>query len=244
MTEYAQFSREEVRQKIERNHGLDGDTLNGIDLREMRFPQESQLLEVKLLNCDLSFSDLVRSRIYGLVAKGVSLRKAALADTALDNSNFFGSDLIEANFEGATVMKSRFEGCSFMNARLERTRVAHAVFVDTDLYALKAPCSTFMHVQMSDRKLGNTSLVRADFRRAFLLDLDWKDANLKDANFEGAVLVNVDLSGANLHGANLRGASLVNVKLHLATLDQAVLAGCGHAATSFEKVSAEGTTWQ
>src|SRR5438067_13541395 len=111
MTDYAQFSREEVRQKIERNHGLDGDTLSGIDLREMRFPQESQLMELKLLNCDLSFTDLAHARLYGVVAKGVSLRKAALAESAVDNSNFFGSDLIEVSLEGATVTKSRFEGC-------------------------------------------------------------------------------------------------------------------------------------
>ena len=69
----------------------------------------------------------------------------------------------------------------------------------------------------------NTDLSQADLRGANLCGADLKDANLRGVDLRGAILCGADLKDADLYGADLRGANLCGADLRGANLMDAYL---------------------
>jgi hypothetical protein len=76
---------------------------------------------------------------------------------------------------------------------------------------------------------GESPLMNADLRSAYL-----RDADLAGAILGGADLRDADLQGANLQGANLRDANLTGANLRKANLRDANVAGTNFAGAQLD----------
>ena len=103
----------------------------------------------------------------------------------------------------AAVVRSRATVASLSVARFE----------DTKLYRAKFDGALIVRTVFADARLGATSMEKADFSGARLIDVSMRGANLMAASFARAMLIGVDLRDAALAGADFSGATTIGCHL-------------------------------
>src|SRR5206468_1998589 len=139
VTEYAQFSREELLQKIARTRTLEGDTLSGVDLREGRFA-ELAIQESRLLNTDVAFADLT----------GATVLHTRFSDKRLGNASLIRADLrraflMDVDLRDANLKDAQLEGAVLVNVDLTGANLAGANLRNASLINVKTYMANFDH---------------------------------------------------------------------------------------------------
>ena len=174
--------------------------------------------ETELLDVTLSFSQLVKARLY---------------ETKIDNSTFFNngykvsdltsidthflylstdddlSDLIEtpSDFikffaDSGLTFSGDFTGWDFSNVNLHGNSLQCSNLVGCD----------FSSADLSSADLGGTDCTNSTFFRAILAGTDFENANLSNCSFEKATIYDADFTGADLSEANLSYLDLTGME--------------------------------
>jgi uncharacterized protein YjbI with pentapeptide repeats len=172
------------------------------------------------------------------------LSAAHLAQTVLTGCDFRGADLSyaelaadrpleKANLDDANLYAAEIrasEDCRFRGADLHRARLTGHFQVGA-----RHVRADFRRANMVEVRAGRCEFVECTFREADLSEaridgarfsgVDLIAANLTQVHAEGAKFDGANLTDATLHRADLRNASLVNADLSRADLREAVLSG-------------------
>ncbi|HMV99635.1 MAG TPA: pentapeptide repeat-containing protein [Acidobacteriota bacterium] len=223
----AEFSREEVIQKVANGEGLER-----ADLRDLKLAQ-AQLEGANLRRADLEGVDFEESVLRKANLASANLRDAFLARANLEGANLRGADLESANLEGANLSdadlsRTNLEGANLENANLSRARLNASQLALANLGGARLDGAVLSNADLQEAYLGGASMVKADFQNAVL-----EKANLEEA----------DLTGANLRDASMRGALLPGANLTGVILERAVLADATLQRANFTKADCRHVTW-
>jgi uncharacterized protein YjbI with pentapeptide repeats len=200
-----------------------GRSLAGLDLHELDFTA------VDLSGADLSDADLRGAKLVAAKLVGAKLPRAKLNLAWIMRADFSHADLSGAILETLIVSAGMEtlpnETARFVGANLSGAKVTARFSLDdmhgADLSYLRASAD------MRNQSMG---LIRTDFSRA----------NLADVNFEGAALAHVNFEFAKLQRANFSGADLSDADLAGADLTDANLTGAKTTGTKFTSASLTG----
>ncbi len=123
-------------------------------------------------------------------------------------SNFQGTNLVEADLRGANLLGANLLGANLMGANL-----TGANLMGVDL----------MGAYFMDADIMDANLMGADLIGAYLVGANLTKAILIGANLTVAILIGANLTGAYLRGANLTEANLAKASLRGANLTKALL---------------------
>jgi uncharacterized protein YjbI with pentapeptide repeats len=170
-----------------------------------------------LSGIDLRGADLAGRNLYGVNLDGADLRETDLTGASLDR-------MARVRLDGARMAHcwgTGFTDCSFRNADLSSARlncpfpIERCDFTGATLTGAHPESMTLIDVVFRD----------ADLRQASLRDSKLERADFTGANLEGAVLYQCVLRGADFTRACLRSAELTRADLSGANLRVADLTG-------------------
>jgi len=187
----AEFSKEEVLQRLEQGESLERADLSGLDL------QGVCLVKANLARVDLAGANLSGADLRGANLTNASMREAFLSDTKLDGAVLRNADLDGANLSAASLVDADLANANLEGANLERAQ-AHGAH--------------FSHAVLTDARLGKAEL-GADLRRAVLDETNLEEADLSAADLRDCELVTSILDGAILDGAKVFRVALLREQL-------------------------------
>ena len=203
------FTRAEVESKLSAapegpRPSFAGRSLAGLDLHALDF-HEVDLTSADLSRADLSDADLRGAKLVAANLTGAKLRQAKLNLAWIMRANFSHADLSHAILEtlvaSAGMETQPDEAAKFVGADLSGAKVTARFSLDdmrgANLSHLKASAD------MRNQSMG---LIRTDFSRANLADVNFEGAELAYVNFEFAKLQHANFSGADLSNADFAGA--------------------------------------
>lgn len=162
-----------------------------------------ELADLDGVGLDLSDCDL----------RGSCLRAGRLGQVILRGAQLGGSSLQQALLWGADLSKTQAQASLWHEADLSGARLKGADFSEALLHrcCLRGMLAAGSHWRRA-------RLVEADFRSGLdqLTDLggaDFREADLSFALFQAAQMAEADLRGSCLYGANLAGADLTGANL-------------------------------
>ncbi|HET8714436.1 MAG TPA: pentapeptide repeat-containing protein [Holophagaceae bacterium] len=167
----AEFTRDEVVEKVKNHLSLEFADLRGLDLRGVDFRKANlsgaELSECRLNGARLASANLQKAKLY----------EADLTTVDLTGANLSGANLQKAILAGANLSHAVMPGASLRFADLSGATLAHADLAGADL--VRAKCR--------EADLREAVLTDADLGSAFLRGALMRGANLLGANIEGAV---------------------------------------------------------
>lgn len=174
-----------------------------------------------------------------LPSEGMRFIDCGFDGAKLDNVMLMGVTLQRVSFGNALFRKTVFLQCT-----LEQVSFSEATFESGAFAETQADEGDFRDaVLISVAFAIGTSLNRADFSQAKLVQCNFRQVSLKDARFHGARLETTDLSEADLKGADLREMSalgslfirsdLTRAKLNNADLIQTIMQKANFAGADF-----------
>lgn len=143
-------------------------------------------------------------------ARGSTLTKAYVNDTAFTDGDFRGASIKEArgvmsaryaNFCGSDIYKLRAARSDLAYTSFRSALVYDSDLSEVDLSFVVATDVTMAGVSLRDANLGTGFFLAASFGKC-----DFTNADASSANFELAQFDQCKLSGVNWTGANLQGA--------------------------------------
>jgi uncharacterized protein YjbI with pentapeptide repeats len=236
----ADYSREEVLEKIKKGEGLERADLRDValnkanlenanlrrsDLEGVNF-EESNLKRANLSSANLRDGYLVRADL-----EGANLQKADLEGANLEGANLQNADLSRANLEGASLEGAKLQGARLNYAQLELANLGGALLEGAQL----------TNADLRETYLGGAKLIKADLQFAKMEKANLEESNLSEANLQETNLRNAYLEGANLSGAVLKGAILEGADLNRADLLDADLRHCNLKNTKLVGTKMTGT---
>jgi uncharacterized protein YjbI with pentapeptide repeats len=254
----ADYSREEVLEKISK-----GDSLERADLRDIALNQANlenanlrradlegvNLEETNLKRANLSSANLRDAYLVRADLEGANLQKADLEGANLEGANLQNADLSRANLEGATLEGAKLQGARLNYAQLELANLGGALLEgaklsNADLRETYLGGAKLMNADLQFARMEKVNLEEANLSEANLQESNLRDAYLEGVNFVGASLRGAVFEGANLERANLadtdlRNANLRNAKLAKVKMTGAKLFGLEVAPEQLSEVIAE-----
>ena len=157
-----------------------------------------------LSNVTASDSSWVETRLAGVIADGIDLRRSDLTNLRVsDGSSFLRADISGARAEGSRWRESRLSEAVFSFANLNGAIFtgSHLGKVVMDGCDLKK--ANFQDAVLSEAQVLRSDLMQATFRGANLVDADLRGSNLYEAEFFRAITLGVNFALADLTGTRL-----------------------------------------
>ncbi len=198
----ADFTRDEIIEKVKRREDLARKDLRGLDL------SGAELAGARLARADLEGVNLEGANLEGADLKNASLREAygasaRFARANLESADLDGAKLVNADLRGANLVRAHLDGADLSGARLASARMSFAQLDSANLAGADLTDANLAHCLLESAYLGRAVAQRADFTGAHLVN----------ANLEEADLTEVDARHANVLGATLTGATLTGAKV-------------------------------
>ena len=176
----AEFTRDDVIEKVKSHLSLEFADLRGLDLRGIDFRK-----------ANLNGAEMSETRLSGARLGSASLQKTKLFEADLTTADLTGANLAGANLQkailvGANLSHAMLQGASLRFADLSGATLAHADLSGADL--MRAKCR--------EADLREAVLTDADLNNAFLRGALFRGANFTGANIEGAVGLDPNLTNA------------------------------------------------
>lgn len=178
----AEFTRDDVLEKVKNHLSLEFADLRGLDLRGVDFRK-----------ANLNGAEMSETRLNGAHLASANLKKAKLFEADLTTV-----DLSGANLEGANLQKAILVGAN----------LSHALMQGATLRFADLSGATLSHADLSRADLVRTKCRETDLREAILVDADlssgffrgalFRGANLEGANIEGAVGLDPEVTMTSL----------------------------------------------
>jgi uncharacterized protein YjbI with pentapeptide repeats len=165
------------------------------------------------------------SDITGLDADGADLRGINLSGANLEGASFKKALLQEANFEGAILTGAKFTGSNLQGADLRGAILLDADLTGADLKRLHRRDKNDKEIQITTKlqgaklrraKLNNTELYYTEFG-----EYNGKTTDLSHAQFRKANISCVDFKNTNIEGAFFGGATTGEDELTIEIISQA-----------------------
>lgn len=176
----AEFTRDDVLEKVRNHISLEFADLRGLDLRGIDFRKAN------LSGAEMSDTRLNGSRLGSANLQKTKLYEADLTTVDLTGANLAGANLQKAILVGANLSHAILSGASLRFADLSGATLAHADLSSADL--VRAKCR--------ETDLREAILTDADLGSAFLRGALLRGANFTGANIEGAVGLDPTLTSA------------------------------------------------
>ena len=153
----ANFTREDVIEKVEKGESLRNAVLYGLDLRNANL-RHANLSRTNLGSVDLSDSDLSSADL-----SGASLRRADLSSAYLHSADLHSANLISAYLSSANLHSADLHSANLSRADLHSANLT----------------SAYLHsANLRDADLKNSFLISADLEYADLTNADISGANI------------------------------------------------------------------
>ena len=176
----AEFTRDDVLEKVRNHISLEFADLRGLDLRGIDFRKAN------LSGAEMSDTRLNGSRLGSANLQKTKLFEADLTTVDLSGANLAGANLQKANLVGANLSHAVLSGATLRFADLSGATLTHADLSGADL--VRAKCR--------EADLREAILTDADLSSAFLRGALLRGANFTGANIEGAVGLDPTLTNA------------------------------------------------
>ena len=201
---------------------LTGATLQTVSLVKADF-SHCNLTNAKFTNVNFTGAILTNANLTGATFNNCTMDGAFLNNCTLTNTNFTGSNLLGTHLEGAT----------FQGTVLSKTRVAGAVFKQSDLTSVIAdPIPQFYNIPLAPPSATNPRTTLSSCRlNQSLIANDWSMLDLTGSTILGlssplsSATKPLKASYAILKGLN--NNNLVGLSFESAVFDYAVLDGLG-----------------
>lgn len=178
----AEFTRDDVVEKVRNHISLEFADLRGLDLRGIDFRKANlsgaEMSETRLNGARLGSANLQKTKLF----------EADLTTVDLSGANLAGANLQKAILVGANLSHAILQGASLRFADLSGATLAHADLSGADLVRTKCREVDLREAILADADLGN-----GFFRGALL-----RGANFTGANIEGAVGLDPALTNASM----------------------------------------------
>ena len=170
---------------------LSGKNLSGQDLTEATFNR------TRLVDADLTNSNLSRTVINNVYADGAKLNGVTMDHTMIFDSAFRNADLTRATISNGTkIGKSAFTNADFTNANISATKIIKDNFSGSKF--INATIRDPENVDEKDR----TEISDSKFKKADLTNTKINGVDISDTNFAGAKHINTaELTGSTIAGA-------------------------------------------
>ncbi|MBS1785014.1 MAG: pentapeptide repeat-containing protein [Acidobacteria bacterium] len=178
----AEFTRDDVIEKVRSHISLEFADLRGLDLRGIDFRKAN------LSGAEMTDTRLNGSRLGSANLQKTKLFEADMTTVDLSGANLAGANLQKAILVGANLSHALLQGATLRFADLSGATLAHADMTGADLVRAKCRESDFREAILTDADLSS-----AFFRGALL-----RGANLVGANIEGAVGLDPTLTNATM----------------------------------------------
>lgn len=178
----AEFTRDDVIEKVRNHISLEFADLRGLDLRGIDFRKANlsgaEMSETRLNGARLGSANLQKTKLF----------EADLTTVDLSGANLAGANLQKAILVGANLAHAALQGATLRFADLSGATLAHADLSGADL--VRSKCR---EVDLREAILTDADLSSAFFRGALL-----RGANFTGANIEGAVGLDPALTNASM----------------------------------------------
>lgn len=208
----AEFSKEEVLQRLEQGESLERADLSGLDLQGVCLAK-ANLAWVDLAGANLSGADLRGANLTNASMREVFLSDAKLDGAVLRNADLDGANLSAASLLEADLANANLEGASLERARADGAHFSHAVLTDARLGKAELNGANLKGAELNGAYLGGARLEGADLRRAVLDETNLEEADLSAADLRDCELVTSILDGAILDGAKVFRVALLREQL-------------------------------
>ncbi|HET6330805.1 MAG TPA: pentapeptide repeat-containing protein [Holophagaceae bacterium] len=178
----AEFTRDDVIEKVRNHISLEFADLRGLDLRGIDFRKANlsgaEMSETRLNGARLGSANLQKTKLF----------EADLTTVDLSGANLAGANLQKAILVGANLAHAALQGATLRFADLSGATLTHADLSGADLVRSKCREADMREAILTDADLGS-----AFFRGALL-----RGANFTGANIEGAVGLDPALTSASM----------------------------------------------
>ncbi|MEE9604000.1 MAG: pentapeptide repeat-containing protein [Candidatus Scalindua sp.] len=209
----ANFTREDVIEKVRKGEGLRSAVLYGIDLSNANLRSanlsRANLRSTNLMDADLSSADLSGASLHGADLRSANLRGANLGRANLSSANLIGSDLSSADLNRADLNRTDLSNAYFHSVNLRGANLSGAYLHSTNLSR-----ADLSGANLSRANLSSTNLMNADLSSADLGGANLSSANLRDADIKNSFLISADLEYADLTKADISGSNILHYKTH------------------------------
>ncbi len=178
----AEFTRDEVVEKVRHHISLEFADLRGLDLRGIDFRKAN------LSGAEMSETRLNGARLISANLQKTKLFEADLTTVDLSGANLAGANLQKAILVGANLSHALLQGATLRFADLSGATLTHADLSGADLVRSKCREVDMREAILTDADLGG----------AFLRGALMRGANFTGANIEGAVGLDPALTQASM----------------------------------------------
>ena len=183
----AEFTRDDVIEKVRNHISLEFADLRGLDLRGIDFRR-----------ANLRGAEMSDTRLSGARLNSANLQKTKLAEADLSTVDLTGADLTGANLQKAILVGANLSHALLMKASLRFADLSGAVMMHADLTGADMVRAKCRETDLREAVLAEADLTNAFFRGALL-----RGVNLVGAIVEGAVGLDPSLMGAGGGGIKI-----------------------------------------
>ena len=178
---------------------------------------------VHAVNCDFNETDLSDLDLVGWRFERCSLRRADLAKSNLERTQWLScrapfASFFKADLTDATIRSCDFNNTNFRHARLTGSHLTGTKLTGADLTDARIIDIRCEEVLMAGAKLTGLSFRKQHLRRVDFGQADLRNADLRETVFDACSLRDALLAGARFDKADLRGADLGGLRLTDAAL--------------------------
>ena len=167
----AEFTRDDVIEKVRNHISLEFADLRGLDLRGIDFRR-----------ANLRGAELSDTKLSGARLSSANLQKAKLTECDLTTADLSGADL-----SGANLQKSIMVGCNLSHALLMKATLRFADLSGANLMHADLTGADLMRAKCRETDLREAVLAEANLNNAFFRGALLRGVNLDGALLEGAV---------------------------------------------------------
>ena len=167
----AEFTRDDVIEKVRNHISLEFADLRGLDLRGIDFRRAN------LRGAELSDTKLSGSRL-----SSANLQKAKLTESDLSTADLSGADL-----SGANLQKAIMVGCNLSHALLMKATLRFADLSGANMMHADLTGADLMRAKCRETDLREAVLAEANLSSAFFRGALLRGVNLQDAVLDGAI---------------------------------------------------------
>ena len=175
----AEFTRDDVVEKVKNHTSLEFADLRGLDLRGIDFRR-----------ANLRGAEMSETRLSGSTLAAANLQKAKLTEADLSTVDLSGADLAGANLQKAVLVGANLSHALLMKATLRFADLSGATLTHADLTGANLTRAKCRETDLREAVLTNADLTNAFFRGALL-----RGVNLEGAVVEGAVGLDPSMMG-------------------------------------------------
>ncbi|MDE0552828.1 MAG: pentapeptide repeat-containing protein, partial [Candidatus Poribacteria bacterium] len=184
----AQLTQNEIVKRCQAGESLSGENLANLDLTNQPLAG-IDLSEANLSGTDLQNADLTDANLNDANLTGANLSGATLQRTYLVGSDLTDASFEEANLRGAFLSGSLLCGTNFRRADLRRATVGCP---RCEMPGPFGSLTSFENANLGEAifgeiKLKGIILLGANFKDAYLYEVDLSEAVYREADLEGAI---------------------------------------------------------